>query len=261
MLSETFERLRNKKSRQAEIFEITDLDNFAQNIDLLRPLTFLNYEVALIYTDESRWLLITGGEMSLQYSPTKKGTSLAVAQRIDYPSITDLRFYAEHAKQSLILTEDSVTVISKPLKNLWSGKDLKTYEFVFSDSIFLYWYDMGYRKIKAGDERTPSVAQVDDKGYLQFLEAIGTDLKIFPWENASLAANNLGGIDLTASKMDLDLQNDGRSIQFRTDPAMLRRLQNASGFTPVIINIQPLNDIRLFLGLKDAQKPQKYGQS
>jgi hypothetical protein len=36
-------------------------------------------------------------------------------------------------------------------------------------------------------------------------------------------------------------------IKFHLDPAMLRQLQNAPGFVPVIINIQPLNDLKSFL--------------
>jgi hypothetical protein len=31
---------------------------------------------------------------------------------------------------------------------------------------------------------------------------------------------------------------------------MLQQLHDASGFTPVIINIQPMTSLRMFLGLK-----------
>ena len=42
-----------------------------------------------------------------------------------------------------------------------------------------------------------------------------------------------------------------------SDPAMLEQLRNAPGFVPVIINIQPMTDLRMFLGLADNQsKPQ-----
>ena len=37
---------------------------------------------------------------------------------------------------------------------------------------------------------------------------------------------------------------------FRGDPAMLQQLQNAPVFVPVIINVQPMTDLRVFLGLK-----------
>jgi hypothetical protein len=41
---------------------------------------------------------------------------------------------------------------------------------------------------------------------------------------------------------------------FALDPAQLEQLQNAPGFTPVIINIQPMTDLKLFLGLKEQDR-------
>jgi hypothetical protein len=62
------------------------------------------------------------------------------------------------------------------------------------------------------------------------------------------AESKTGGIDLTSDKA-LTVQNNGRGIKFHLDPAMLQQLQNAPGFVPVIINIQPLNNLKLFLGI------------
>ena len=67
-----------------------------------------------------------------------------------------------------------------------------------------------------------------------------------------------GGIDLTPARMNLQT-NTGPGggavgIKFHLDPAMLRQLQNAPGFVPVIINIQPMNDLGKFLGVNDAEK-------
>ena len=72
-----------------------------------------------------------------------------------------------------------------------------------------------------------------------------------------------GGIDLTSGKWKLQIQNNpkfrqerripgekDRGIKFHLDPAMLQQLQNAPGFLPVIIDIEPLGDLRIFLGLK-----------
>jgi len=63
---------------------------------------------------------------------------------------------------------------------------------------------------------------------------------------------------LTPANMNLQtkidssvLSQNNTGIKFHLDPGMLDQLQNASGFTPVIINIQPLNNIRQFLGLKE----------
>ena len=49
--------------------------------------------------------------------------------------------------------------------------------------------------------------------------------------------------------MAIAMQNAGQEIKFRIDPAMFKQLQDVQGFTPVIINIQPITDIRLFLTL------------
>jgi hypothetical protein len=66
------------------------------------------------------------------------------------------------------------------------------------------------------------------------------------------AMSSTGGIDLTSNKV-LSVQNSGQGIQFYTDPAMLQRLQNAPGFVPVIINIQPMTDLRKFLEVVASQ--------
>ena len=60
-----------------------------------------------------------------------------------------------------------------------------------------------------------------------------------------------GGIDFTSSKIDLSGRNTAEGIKFHLDPAVLRQLQNATGFVPVIINIRPMTDLRQFLGLAD----------
>ena len=83
------------------------------------------------------------------------------------------------------------------------------------------------------------------------------------WKTANPAQiSSTGGIDFNADKMNLETKMDSRSslpggrqggndsgIQFHIDPAMLERFKNVPGFEPVIINIQPLVDIKQFLGL------------
>ena len=62
-----------------------------------------------------------------------------------------------------------------------------------------------------------------------------------------------GGIDFTAPAVVLRQQNTGASIEpFKFDPLQLQQLQNAPGFEPVIINIQPLGDVRQFLGISTS---------
>ena len=59
-----------------------------------------------------------------------------------------------------------------------------------------------------------------------------------------------GGIDLHSSRLKLETTREGKDIRLHLDPAQLQQMQNASGFTPVIINIQPMSDLRFFLGLQ-----------
>ena len=70
-----------------------------------------------------------------------------------------------------------------------------------------------------------------------------------------------GGIDLTPAKMNLQTKIDaaqgGPGIKFHLDPALLEQLQSAPGFVPVIIDMHPVTDIRLFLGIKEASIIQK----
>ena len=60
-----------------------------------------------------------------------------------------------------------------------------------------------------------------------------------------------GGVDLTPAHMDLETKNAGGEIKFKVDAALLEQFQSAPGFSPVIINIQPMTDLRAFLGLKN----------
>ncbi len=65
--------------------------------------------------------------------------------------------------------------------------------------------------------------------------------------NAGQLPAEKGGIDLTANKMPLEIQNTGQEIKFQLNPTQLEALRNAPGFEPVIINIQPLTDLKGFL--------------
>ena len=63
-----------------------------------------------------------------------------------------------------------------------------------------------------------------------------------------------GGIDFKSDKVDsaFAVKSGGGEIKFHVDPAMLEQLQNAPGFRPLIINIQPLHDLHGFLGLSES---------
>ena len=64
-----------------------------------------------------------------------------------------------------------------------------------------------------------------------------------------------GGIDFTPPQIHLEtkIESDkgmlhvGYGIQFHIDPAILQQLKDAPGFVPVIINIQPMRNLKSFL--------------
>ena len=60
---------------------------------------------------------------------------------------------------------------------------------------------------------------------------------------------HLGGIDFNPARMDLEVKGQVSGIKFHLDPAQLAQLQHATGFVPVITDIQPLGDLRQFLGI------------
>ncbi|MBF0490336.1 MAG: hypothetical protein HQL15_06900, partial [Candidatus Omnitrophica bacterium] len=61
------------------------------------------------------------------------------------------------------------------------------------------------------------------------------------------AITSTGGIDFTPDKMNLQVQNIGGKIKVTVDPAMLAQLQNTPGFSPYVVSVEPLNDLRGFL--------------
>jgi hypothetical protein len=63
------------------------------------------------------------------------------------------------------------------------------------------------------------------------------------------AQSATGGIDMS----HLEVGAKG-GIKFHIDPAQLAALQNAPGFVPVIVSIEPENDLKGFLGLPNQQK-------
>jgi hypothetical protein len=56
-----------------------------------------------------------------------------------------------------------------------------------------------------------------------------------------------GGIDLNPAHMNLQTQNAGSAIKFHLTPEMFQQFQNAPGFVPVIINIQPIASLKSWL--------------
>ncbi|MBF0491059.1 MAG: hypothetical protein HQL15_10720, partial [Candidatus Omnitrophica bacterium] len=78
---------------------------------------------------------------------------------------------------------------------------------------------------------------------------LGKDSEMAPLVESK---TDVGGINLNNVAESLQIQNSSTEIKFHIDPAQLAQLQAAPGLYPVIINIQPMTDIRGFLGLNDA---------
>jgi len=90
-------------------------------------------------------------------------------------------------------------------------------------------------------------------GFLRIYHAAGGrgDLALI----SVVGQRETGGIDLTPANMNVQIQNAGEEIKFHLDPALLAQLQNATGFTPLIINIQPMTNLNKFLGLQENSSP------
>lgn len=58
-----------------------------------------------------------------------------------------------------------------------------------------------------------------------------------------------GGIDLRKSEAT-DIQSDGQGAAFPINTLKLQAAQDALGFTPVVLDIQPLPDLKAFLGIQ-----------
>ncbi|MBF0572060.1 MAG: hypothetical protein HQL12_09360, partial [Candidatus Omnitrophica bacterium] len=92
-----------------------------------------------------------------------------------------------------------------------------------------------------GEGKAGAAGSADKKIPIRSLSGVGSGDKAMRFEK--------GGIDLT----NLITENTGGEIKFHTDAAMIQQFQNALGFVPVIINIQPMTNLRQFLGLNNSQ--------
>ncbi len=75
--------------------------------------------------------------------------------------------------------------------------------------------------------------------------------KITPVKIFDRAMNVKGGIDLNAEKMQLNIRNDGNSIEMNIDATMLERIKRdgITSLTPVILRITPVANIWTFIDL------------
>ncbi len=122
-----------------------------------------------------------------------------------------------------------------------------------------YMEEMGHRLSEAGDYTREFTNFFRNALVAEIFKQQGIVVEGKPITDDAMVTKNIqrkveyktreGGIDLTPSNMNLQTQNNGGEIEFHLDPAMLAQLQNAPGFVPVIISIQPMTDLKNFLGL------------
>ncbi len=62
-----------------------------------------------------------------------------------------------------------------------------------------------------------------------------------------------GGIDLTRGRMNVDINTHGPGVHYAFDPAMIQRLEDATGMTPTIIDIRPMGvPLDAFMGSQEG---------
>jgi hypothetical protein len=75
------------------------------------------------------------------------------------------------------------------------------------------------------------------------------------FELSTDAAQAPGGIDLNPVDQTLSVSagEAAPAMQFNIDPSMFQQYRAASGFTPVILNVQPMDDLPAFLGVREKK--------
>ncbi len=95
-----------------------------------------------------------------------------------------------------------------------------------------------------------SWAKTGEEGKKEFDPRRFGKIYVKPDDKAMLEIENTGGIDLTSDKVFKVTKDAQGQIKFTFDPAMLEQLQNAAGLMPVVTLMEPMQDLRLFLGFK-----------
>ena len=68
-----------------------------------------------------------------------------------------------------------------------------------------------------------------------------------------VAITDNGGIDLTRGRMNVDINTHGPGVHYAFDPAMIQRLEDATGMTPTIIDIRPMGvPLDAFMGSQEG---------
>ncbi|MEI6438208.1 MAG: hypothetical protein WCO69_05620 [Candidatus Omnitrophota bacterium] len=82
---------------------------------------------------------------------------------------------------------------------------------------------------------------------LRLMDNIVAYLRVLIDELQPALNKQSGGIDLALSRVNLETGTSGEGLLFNIDPALLDRIEQATGLKPVIVDIQPAVDLRSFL--------------
>jgi hypothetical protein len=64
---------------------------------------------------------------------------------------------------------------------------------------------------------------------------------------------NVGGIDLTPNNLNIEIRGENNGVPIQITPQQLEGI-NIEGLYPVIINITPVSNVPLLLGIADRQE-------
>jgi hypothetical protein len=96
---------------------------------------------------------------------------------------------------------------------------------------------------EAEDESVDLSRSVDD-GEVLYVDEVSLE------RDAAMSRQAPGGIDLNPAGLDLLSRGDGKGIRFDIDPDLREEYRSAEGLVPVIIKVDPLNDVPGFLGVR-----------
>ena len=148
-----------------------------------------------------------------------------------------------------------------PTMDIFNGDKLKKVEGMMIGRLQQRNPDMTFKEVKRRSRITPAMVKILESADQILVNDLSVDRhRMFKemdlFFGSSLSSNpnpeNSGGIDLNPAKLDLKTRNSGGEIAFNLDPAMLARLQKASGISPVIVSVRPLESLSAFMGIQKS---------
>jgi hypothetical protein len=146
-------------------------------------------------------------------------------------------------------------VLSKILDKLKNAPDAQKKFLTF------YWkYADAFGALRQAQRTEGSLAPYVDVSYFLINNegaqdaAIGKDLRDL-YKAADKSQVNNGGIDLSTQENTMDVLGQSGTFNLDLSPEQMKKLdQDVYGFLPIIINVQPVRDVKIFLGFQSADE-------